>query len=52
MVAEIRERDKKIDAMICPDCDGPLEDHTRKSGRYEGHGKITCPACEKAVVII
>lgn len=51
-VLAIRERDKKIDAGICPDCDGKLEDQTRKSGRYKGHGKIICPACEKAVVII
>lgn len=51
-IATIREQGKKIDAMICPFCDGPLEDHTRKNGRYKGHGKITCPACDKAVVII
>ena len=51
-VEAIREQGKKIDAMICPTCDGPLEDHTRKSGRYKGHGKITCSVCEKAVVII
>jgi len=52
VVAKERARGEKIAAGICPDCDGILEDRTRRSGRFKGHGKIVCPVCEKAIVII
>jgi len=52
IVGKMRERDKKIDAMLCPDCDGLLVEHVRRDGRHKGHGKITCPACRTTVVTI
>ena len=41
------ERIKMVFDLVCPDCNGALDDNRIQSGRHKGHGSISCPACKK-----